>query len=76
LATFPGGGASSERDMQEEPNVATKYRHTEWNVTFVIWAYRKITKVEAAMAVKTYLDKNKNKALMRGSRVPILTNLR
>lgn len=69
------GGTASERGMQE-PNVATKYRHIDWDVTFVIWAYRTLTKVEAAMAVKSYLDRNKGKPLTRGSRVTIISTLR
>jgi hypothetical protein len=60
----------------QEPNVTTKFRHTEWDVTFVIWAFRKVTKAEAAMAVKQYLQKNKDKPLMRGSRVPIISDYR
>lgn len=59
-----------------EPNVATKYRHTDWDVTFVIWAYRTITKVEAAMAVKTFLERNQGKPLARGTRVTIVSTIR
>jgi len=34
-----------------EPHVSTKFHHHDWDVTFVIWAYRIITKVKAALAV-------------------------
>jgi len=59
-----------------EPDVATKFRHTDWDVTFVIWAYRTITKVEAARAVQTFLLRNKGKPLVRGSRVTIVSTIR
>jgi hypothetical protein len=60
----------------QEPNVTTMFRHPDWEVTFVIWAFRKVTKVEAAKAVQLYLKKNQDKPLMRGSRVAIISNYR
>ncbi len=57
-----------------EPHVSTKFHHPDWDVTFVIWAYRIITKVEAALAVQAYLKQNNGKIPPPGSRVPVMTD--
>jgi len=63
---------SSEPDMKE-PHISTKFHHPDWDVTFVVWSYRKITKVEAVLAVQDYLKKNNGEIPAPGSRVPVLT---
>ena len=63
--------------MQEEaPEVDTAFRHTEWNITFVIRAYRKVSKNEAAAVVRRFLLRQKGKAIQRGSRIIIASGLR
>jgi hypothetical protein len=59
----------------QEPNVTTKFHHPDWNVTFVIWAFRTVTKFEAAKAVETYLKQNKDKPLHSGARITIVTQI-
>jgi hypothetical protein len=62
--------------MQDAPEIETKFRHIDWNITFVIRAYRPISKREAAGVVQRYLLRNKGKPLQRGSRIIIESGLR
>lgn len=62
--------------MQEPPEIETKFRHVDWDITFVIRAYREISKREAAGVVQRYLMRNKGQPLKRGSRIIIESGLR
>jgi len=62
--------------MQEAPpEVDTAFRHTDWDITFVIRAYRKVSKPEAAAVVRRYLLREKGKPMKRGSRIIIASGL-
>lgn len=68
--------AAREVHMQEAPDVVTKFRHTDWDITFEIVAYRPVSKREAAGVVQRFLMRNKGKPLQRGSRITIESGLR
>lgn len=60
----------------DAPEFDTAFRHTDWDITFVIRAYRKVSKTEAAAAVRRFLLRQKGKPLKRGSRIIIASGLR
>jgi|GEM_PF-2236117 len=63
--------------MQEEPpTIDTAFRHVDWDITFVVRAYRKVSKVEAAAVVRRFLLRQKGKPLKRGSRIIIASGQR
>jgi hypothetical protein len=43
----------------EHPNVLNKFIDTKNNVTYEIWAYRKLTQTEIRTAVRVHLSKRR-----------------
>jgi len=60
----------------DEPNIISKFYHPDWDVTFAVCAYRKITKVEGAKAIEAFLIRNNRRPPRRGAMVTIYSRLR
>lgn len=60
----------------EGPNIISKFYHPDWDVTFAVCAYRKVTKVEGARAIEAFLVRNNHRPPRRGARITIYSQLR